>query len=193
LKAELGKSTGDYILLTALRAGIVAELTAPGQRDKDMRKGLIAAGASGTTRKASEDWLDLHELARVEVTSEHHDYPLESALSFAQGPGWRAGEEGAQTIRLIFDEPQRLKRIWLRFVERETERTQEFTLRWSPSQGYPLEQIVRQQWNFSPHGSICETEDYEVDLNKVAMLELTIHPDLSSRGAVATLACLRLA
>jgi hypothetical protein len=157
-----------------------------------MRKRLIDSRALGTTRKPSEDWLDLHELAQVEVTSEHHDYPLESAVSFGQGPGWRAAEEGAQTIRLIFDEPQRLKRIWLRFVELETERTQEFTLQWSPSGGCPLQQIVRQQWNFSPHGSNCETEDYRVDLDKVSILELTINPDLSRRGAIATLACLRL-
>jgi hypothetical protein len=28
-------------------------------------------------------------------------------------------------IRLIFDKPQQIKRIWLRFVENEVERTQE--------------------------------------------------------------------
>jgi hypothetical protein len=43
--------------------------------------------------------------------------------------GWRAAEFGAQIIRLIFDEPQRLERISLVFEETETERTQEFVLR----------------------------------------------------------------
>jgi hypothetical protein len=38
---------------------------------------------------------------------------------------------GAQTILLIFDKPQRLTRISLVFEETETERIQEFVLRWS--------------------------------------------------------------
>jgi hypothetical protein len=78
----------------------------------------------------NEDWLDLQQIARVEVTSEHHEYPIEFALDFGKGPGWRAGGRGEQAIRLIFVQPQRLSRIWLRFVEREYERTQEFALRW---------------------------------------------------------------
>jgi len=40
--------------------------------------------------------------------------------------GWRAADSGTQTIRLIFDEPQKLTRISLVFEESETERTQEF-------------------------------------------------------------------
>jgi hypothetical protein len=51
---------------------------------------------------------------------------------------------------LIFDEPQRLRRILLVFEENETKRTQEFVLRWSPDGGRSFQEIVRQQWNFSP-------------------------------------------
>ena len=46
---------------------------------------------------------------------------------------------GAQTIRLIFDQPQKLKRISLVFEESETERTQEFVLRWSQMAGARFE------------------------------------------------------
>jgi hypothetical protein len=49
--------------------------------------------------------------------------------------GWRAASSGTQTIRLIFDEPQRLARIALVFEETETARTQEFALRWSGDGG----------------------------------------------------------
>jgi hypothetical protein len=86
----------------------------------------------------------------VEVTSEEKEYPVESALVSGGMRGWRAADSGAQTIRLIFDEPQRLTRISLVFEETETERTQEFVLRWSPDGGRSFREIVRQQWNFSP-------------------------------------------
>jgi hypothetical protein len=46
--------------------------------------------------------------------------------------GWRAADPGTQTIRLIFDAPQRLTRISLVFEETAIKRTHEFVLRRSP-------------------------------------------------------------
>jgi len=97
-----------------------------------------------------EGWLDLERMAVVEITSEQKDFPVEAALVSGETRGWRAANSGTQTIRLIFDEPQRLKRIALVFEETETERTQQFVLRWSPDGGRSFREIVRQQWNFSP-------------------------------------------
>ena len=95
-------------------------------------------------------WLDLNRTAVVEVTSEENGYPIESALLEAENRGWRAANPGPQTIRLLFDEPQKLRRIWLVFEDSENTRTQEFVLRWSPDSGHSFREIVRQQWNFSP-------------------------------------------
>jgi len=139
---------------------------------------------------AGQDWLDLDRLARVEVTSEDVDRPIESAL--ADGPGWRATEPGEQTIRFVFDLPQRLRRIRLLYREEEQERTQEFVLRWS-SDGRTFREILRQQYHFSPPGTIAETEDYEVDLDGVTVFELSIVPSASGGSARASLAQLRLA
>jgi hypothetical protein len=86
-------------------------------------------------RHLDEGWLDLDRAAVVEVTSEEKEYPVESALVAGETRGWRAAESGTQTIRLIFDQPQRLTRIALVFEETETERTQEFVLRWSGDDG----------------------------------------------------------
>jgi hypothetical protein len=80
-----------------------------------------------------EGWLDLDHEAVVEVTSEEKEHPVGSALVSGEMRGWRAADSGAQTIRLIFDQPQRLNRISLAFEETVTERTQEFVLRWSRS------------------------------------------------------------
>ena len=140
-----------------------------------------------------EGWLDLERAAVVEVTSEEKEYPVESALIAGELRGWRAADSGAQTIRLIFDRPQRLKRIALVFEETETGRTQEFVLRWSGDGGRSFREIVRQQWNFSPPNAIREVEEYQVDLSNVTVLELVIVPDISRGSARASLKSLRLA
>jgi hypothetical protein len=139
-----------------------------------------------------EGWLNLDGAAVVEVTSEENDYPVESALVAGQMLGWRAADSGVQTIRLVFDESQRLKRIALVFEETEMERTQEFVLRWSGDYGGSFQEIVRQQWNFSPPNSTRDVEEYRVELSGVNVLELVIVPDISGGQARASLKSLRV-
>jgi hypothetical protein len=83
-------------------------------------------------------------------TDGRHPPRIESGFS-NQNAGY-VGEPGDQQIRLIFDEPVSVGRIQVRFDEPATERTQEFTLRWSAAGKASIE-IIRQQWNFSPGGS----------------------------------------
>jgi hypothetical protein len=139
-----------------------------------------------------EHWLDLENVAQVEVTSEDPEHPVESALVRGEEGGWRAADAGQQTIRLIFDRPQEVKRVRVVFDEHEAERTQEFVLRWSAGAGEPLRDIVRQQWNFSPSGATTEVEDYRVELHGVVLLELKITPDKSGGDAHASLQELRV-
>jgi hypothetical protein len=157
-----------------------------------MRKRLIAS-VSQHASIPSEAWLDVESAAVVEVTSEDTAYPIESALLVGEKRGWRAAKSGSQTIRLIFDEPQNLRRIWLVFDETETRRTQEFLLRWSADAGHSFRDIVRQQWNFSPPETVREVEDYTVELSDVRVLELIIVPDKTGGEAHASLESLRLA
>jgi hypothetical protein len=140
-----------------------------------------------------QGWLDLDKAASVEVSSENENYPIESALLGDEKRGWRAAGPGSQTIRLIFDSPQRLRRIFLAFEDSEVLRTQEFVLRWSPHVGQPFREIVRQQWNFSSPGGVREIEDYAVDLFDVGVLELIIVPDKGDGEALASLVKMRLA
>ena len=141
----------------------------------------------------NEAWLDLESAAVVEVTSEATGYPVESALVSGEMEGCRASGSGTQSIRLVFDVPQRIGRIWLAFEETKAERTQEFVLRWFSSGGNSFKEIVRQQWNFSPPQTIREVEDYQVDLSDVTVIELVIVPDKSRGAAHASLKSLRLA
>lgn len=157
-----------------------------------MRKRIITNDQQHTTAP-DQEWLDVEALAEVEITSEDAAHSIESALLPGQSSGWRAAGPGQQTIRLIFIHPQQLSRIWLSFVETEVERTQEFVLRWSADGGQTFQEIVRQQWNFSPLGVTSEIEDYRVDLLAVSVLELCIIPEISGGQWLASLAQLRLA
>ena len=157
-----------------------------------MRKRIIGKDL-GKVPAAAPNWLDLESLVQVEVTSEDAGYSIESALIPGTGPGWQAGQPGEQTIRLLFDEPLKVRRIHLVFHEDKQERTQEFVLRWSPDGGQSYREILRQQYNFSPPGVTREVEDYTIDLDGVTALELKLVPDISRGSARASLAELRLA
>jgi len=156
-----------------------------------MRKRLISPTPE-RVRPHGEGWLDLERAAAVEVSSEEEDYPVESALLSRETQGWRASRPGTQTVRLVFDEPQSLKRIALVFEENDTRRTQEFVLRWSADGGQSFREIVRQQWNFSPPETIREVEEYHVQLSEVTVLELIITPDISGGMARASVKSLRV-
>jgi len=157
-----------------------------------MRKRII----SQTPQNVSfidPSWLDLQRLAHVELTSEDAAHPIEAALLPNTGAGWRAAHAGEQTIRLLFDELQSVRRIQLLFQEEHQARTQEFVLRWSPDAGQSYREIVRQQYNFSPPDMTREFEDYTVDLVGVTGLELRIVPDIRGGDARASVAQLRIA
>jgi len=156
-----------------------------------MRKRLIDSTPE-SIRTRGEGWLDIETAAVVEVTSEDPDCPVESVFVSRDERGWRAAALGNQTIRLVFDQPQRLKCISLVFEENETARTQEFVLRWSADGGRSVKEIVRQQWNFSPPDSIREVEEYQVELSGVTVLELVINPNIGGGVARASLKNLRL-
>ena len=157
-----------------------------------MRKRITNQGTESVS-PLNQQWLNVEHLAEVEVTSEDAAHPIESALIPSAGPGWRALQPGQQTVRLLFDEPQRLKHMRLLFQEDKQERTQQFVLRWSSDGGQSYREIVRQQYNFSPPATTSECEDYTVDLDGVTALELSIVPDISRGPARASLAQLRLA
>jgi hypothetical protein len=134
--------------------------------------------------------MDLESSAEVEITSEDPAHPIEAALLLGRGRGWKASQPGKQTLRILFDSPQEIRRVYLVFTEDEKTRTQEFVLRWSAGKGETFREIVRQQYNFAPGSS--EVEDYAVELHRVKILELEIIPSISGGDGRASLAELRL-
>src|SRR5260370_1748673 len=115
----------------------------------------LSATISQTDPASDQVWLDMDRIASVEVTSEQPGYPIESALR-GESRGWRAANPGTQIVRMIFDQPQTLRRIWLVFEDNENARNQEFVLRCSLGQECYFCEILRQPWVFSHVASIRE-------------------------------------
>jgi hypothetical protein len=155
-----------------------------------MRKKIIES-TPDEPQPGPADWLDLERVARVELTSESEEHPIEAAL--VAGDGWRAGGPGEQLVRLAFDRPLDLRRIRLAFRENARPRTQEFVLRWRREGEEATREIVRQQFHFAPPDTTDEIEEYRVELEAVASLEIEIVPDISGGDAPATLAEFRIA
>lgn len=155
-----------------------------------MRKRIIN---QGDLQQDRQDWIDTTTVAQVEITSEDSACPIESALTSRNSSGWKVAQLGVQTVRILFDEPQRIKRIHLQFDETTKSRTQEFVLCWSTDDRKPYQEILRQQYTFSPPDTTCEIEDYNVDLHEVSVLELRIVPDISGGSAHASLSKLQIA
>jgi CRISPR/Cas system Type II protein with McrA/HNH and RuvC-like nuclease domain len=156
-----------------------------------MRKTLINQPIENTI-PSDLDYLDLEHLAQVEVSSETREHPIESALIEDSETAWQAASSGEQTIRLIFDQPQSIKHIFLQFDEQEQSRTQEFVLLWRLDNEDFFREILRQQYHFSPPHSSQEIENYTVNLKQLKALELRIIPDISGGEACAKLTRLQL-
>jgi len=155
--------------------------------EKQMRKRIIESDIKEVA-VVEYHGLNLQEIAQVEMTSEDEAHPIESAFVAGSDSCWLAASSGEQTLRLLFDAPQRLTMIRLLFQEEHQQRTQEFVLRWSSDGGISYHDIARQQYNFSSPDSTLQLEDYSVDLNGVTTLELCITPDISGGTARASLA-----
>jgi hypothetical protein len=161
------------------------------QKAKKMRKTLINQLTENTIL-SDFIYLDLEHLAQVEISSESQEYPIESALIEGSESVWQAACPGEQTLRLVFDQPQTIKNIFLLFDELEQSRTQEFVLLWRMDNEDFFREILRQQYHFSPPHCTQEIENYTVDLKQLKTLELRIIPDISGGEACAKLTRLRL-
>lgn len=137
-------------------------------------------------------WLDLQAVARVEVTSEDAAHPIESALLTVGGTGW-----GAENPRGAND-PSSF---------RTAAKNQAHPSRVSRGEGDAHSTVLAAvvlgsrkfmaryrapAVSFQPVGATEEIEDYQVELQDAAVLELTIIPNVSG-GSYASLTQLRMA
>lgn len=159
-----------------------------------MRKKIIGKETlTEPVRRPGE--LDIAAIATVMVTSEEANFPIENAFDNQRGPGgsrWVAAEPDEQTLILVFDAPQTLHQISLEVEELEVSRTQALKLSVSQDGGNTYRELFRQEYNFSPPGTMFEREEWSVSLDSVTHLYLWIKPDKSSQPCRATLTSLVL-
>ena len=59
-----------------------------------MRKSVIDPVTIHPEQRFEQEWLELEQMARVEVTSEDPNFPIESALASGKGTGLARGRNG---------------------------------------------------------------------------------------------------
>src|SRR5215207_771836 len=151
---------------------------------------MIRKKVIGKTDRPDEGWMDLGQCAAFEVTSEEAGSPLENVLT-PDTKKWLAAIPGEQIIRITFDKPRDVSKIFLLFEETANARSQEFVLSWQEVGQPEWQLIARQQFNFSPPGTTIERETFKVSLQRASGLELSIIPERSG-GGHASLSQLRI-
>jgi hypothetical protein len=140
------------------------------------------------TERLDEGWRDLSQCAAFEATSEEVGSPLELSPDASK---WIAATPGEQVIRITFDEPQKISKIFLLFEETANARSQEFVLSWQRVGQPQWQEIVRQQFDFSPPATTVERENFKVSLERASAVQLLIIPERSG-GGHASLSQLRI-
>ncbi len=139
--------------------------------------------------------IDITAVATVIITSEDSDYPIDNIFNNTDQTGercWVAADPGEQCLILDFDTPQTIQQIALTIEEREVQRTQELAISLSSDGGQSYQEVIRQEYNFSPPGTTHEQETWSVAAKHVTHLRLQIKPDKGGKPCRATLRSLLL-
>jgi hypothetical protein len=153
-----------------------------------LRKQVIPKPPPGPVSLEGE--IPIADLATVQVTSEQTEHPIDNAFDRSRGPGgsrWVASAPGEQSVTLLFDRPQSIRRISVEVEELAVSRTQELSVSVSSDGGRTYRELVRQEFNFSPPGTSFEHELWSVSADAVTHLRLEIKPDKGGRIGRATL------
>ncbi|HEY3198232.1 MAG TPA: hypothetical protein VGJ57_09475 [Nitrospirales bacterium] len=152
-------------------------------------------GAHPATTGAHPDEIPVAAVATVLVTSEAADHPIDNVFDGQRGSGgsrWVAEKSGEQAVTLVFDVPQKIRKVTIEVEEETVSRTQEVVLAVSYDGGQKYRELVRQEFNFSPPGTTFEREEWTVPGEPVTHLRLWIKPDKGGRMCRATLTSLAL-
>lgn len=139
--------------------------------------------------------LDIAAVATVIVTSEDPAHPIDNVFDNHDEPGahrWVAADTGEQYLILDFDKRQTIRQITLVIDETAVQRSQELTISISSDGGRTYQELIRQEYNFSPPGTTRERETWSVSAESISHLCLQIKPDKGGKPSHATLTSLTL-
>lgn len=158
-----------------------------------LRKQILTTRSTMPHRGAAAK--EIAAIATVLVSSEDPNHPIDCAFDGQRGPGasrWIAEQPGEQTLILAFDAPQTIHKILVEIEEPDVSRTQEIALSISRDGGQTYEELVRQEYNFSPSGSTLEHEEWSITGDAISHLQLRIKPDKGGKVGRATLTTVAL-
>lgn len=158
-----------------------------------LRKQILANPQARPAQRPGE--IDIIATATVQLTSEDPAHPIDHVFDHQRGPGgsrWIAAQPGEQTIVLVFDTPQSIHRIMVEIEEPAVSRTQELTVAVSSDGGQTYQELVRQEYTFSPPGTTFEREEWIVNTQGVTHVRLWIKPDKGGQPCRATVTSLVL-
>jgi hypothetical protein len=139
--------------------------------------------------------IDIVATAIVLVTSEDPAHPIDNVFDDRRGPGgsrWVAAEPGEQTLLLVFDTPQTMCTLHLEVEELDVSRTQELYVAISRDGEHTYQELLRQEYTFSPPGTTFEREEWSITAEGVTHLRLVITPDKGGKPCQAMLTALAL-
>ena len=94
-----------------------------------LRKQLISKRSGQSASLHGE--IPIADVATVQVTSEQADHPIDNIFDHSRGPGgsrWVADGPGEQTVILLFDTLQTIRKIGVEVEELAVSRTQELSV-----------------------------------------------------------------
>ena len=149
-------------------------------RDQAPTRGIRQRGTTDA------QWLDLDRVAEVAI--------IAGGRRLARvGGSWSAESPGEQTIEIRFHQRTPIRRLRVVSSELTESRTQEMTVWVSLRGGERHQEVVRQQFNFSPNGATEEVEEYTLQLEEVSTIQLRIVPSIDGRSTMARVSDLRVA
>ena len=161
--------------------------------DQMLRKQILTTHQTMSDHGTAEK--DIAAVATVLVSSEDPRHPIDHAFDGQRGPGasrWIASQLGEQTLILVFDTPQTIRKIRVEVEEAEISRTQEIAVSISQDGGQTYRELMRQEYNFSPPGTTLEHEEWSIKADAISHLQLRIKPDKGGKAGRATLTTLAL-
>lgn len=161
---------------------------------RTLRKRIVnTLGQPPTTPEQAA--IDITAVATVIMTSEDPAHPIDNVFNYHGQTAerrWVAADPGEQCLILDFDTPQTIHQLVLAIEEREVQRTQELTISLSSDGGKSYQDVVRQEYTFSPPGTTWEHETWSITAKRVTHLRLQITPDKDGKPHRATLTSLLL-
>ncbi len=158
--------------------------------NEKLRKRIVPVTNVEERNPSKKPTVDLINNAEIVIESESSENPIDNIVDGSSGRGstkWIAGVSGTQSIIFNFDNPQNITEITYEIEETIDTRTQEILIEKRSSSEQNYMDVIRQEYNFSPNGSVFQREIITRDIPQTISIKMTIKPDKGNTSFTAKL------